>query len=547
MVHDKNSLSETEKVNYNWRYPSSSNRRSEFVESSTSFKKNFSIADLKTGKTKHTTQKRFNPNWNAGMPMLYDSNEDAIYFDISDSHSLVFGSTGSKKTRLLVMPAVYLLAMAGESMIISDPKAEVYDRTAALLERQGYRISVINLRDPMMGNQWNPLAIPYSFYRNGDQDRACEFVNDIANNLMLSEVAVQDPFWDHSAADLLFGLIMLLFKYCKEYKYGPENVNMRAIQKLRVELFRNNAKASKLWGFAQQNEIITASLLGTINAPDKTQASILSVYDDKMRLFQMSSSLVEMLSGNDIDLSNFDNGRRAIYLILPDEKTSYHRIASLFIKQSYEYLLYIAHEKRSNALTHRLNYVLDEFSALPPINDFSTIISAARSRNIRFHLVVQSKHQLVQKYSADAQTIMSNCLNWFFLTSRELDLLREVSDLCGNDKDQKPIVTIQELQRLDKEKGECLILSGRLRPYISILLDIEGYDNGRYRIRPIPRRPATVPPVLCVDGFNIGASNTDATEDDEADDHNDWLGKKFDELFEKIEELEDGGDSNDEE
>lgn len=533
MINENNPVVEKSEELKNWRYPSQNHKRGDQMESANSFKGNFSAFCFKTQKIKKKYIANYGDNWHGGLPMLYVEKEDCVYMDATDAHSIIFGSTGSKKTRLLVMPAVYLLGIAGESMIISDPKAEIYERTASELQQKGYEISVINLRDPMTGDQWNPLAIPYRFFVDGDHDRAYEFVNDIANNLMLSEKAVDDPYWDHSASDLLFGLIMLLFEYCKEHEYGPENVNMRSLQRLRVDLFKENAQSTDLWKFAQGNEIIVASLLGTINAPDKTQACILSVYDEKMRIFQMSSSLVSMLSGNDISFSNLANKKQVIYLIMPDEKTSYHRLVSLFIKQSYEYLIYLAQTRETAILNQRVNYILDEFSSLPRITDFSTMISAARSRNIRFHLVVQSKHQLVQKYNDDEPTIMSNCLNWFFLASRELELLKEISELCGEDKSGRAIVTIQELQRLNKDKGECLILSGRLKPFISVLLDIDGYDHGQFIVKELKERSDLPVPELGIGGFVIKERTSEKSFDVEAetDDIQKLLEAKFDELF----------------
>jgi len=91
--------------------------------------------------------------------------------------------------------------------------------------------------------------------------------------------------------------------------------------------------------------------------------------------------------------------------------------------------------------------------------------------------------QLKQKYNDDAQTIKGNCDNWVFLTSREYDLLKEISDLCGDtffkDSDgnikSHPLISVSELQRFKKEKGEALILHGRNYPFVTELPDIDEY------------------------------------------------------------------------
>jgi type IV secretion system protein VirD4 len=192
-----------------------------------------------------------------------------------------------------------------------------------------------------------------------------------------------------------------------------------------------------------------------------------------------------MLASDDNIIEGVQQTPTAIFLIVPDEKTSYHNLVSLFIKQSYEYFIYSAQNDESASTRLRINYILDEFSSLPTINDFPAMITAARSRDIRFTLFVQSKHQLDLRYKEEAETIRANCNNWIFLVSREVDLLQELSTLCGtrrlSDGVIVPTLSITELQRLDKEKGEALILCGRQKPFISRLLDIKSYDGDGFK------------------------------------------------------------------
>lgn len=116
------------------------------------------------------------------------------------------------------------------------------------------------------------------------------------------------------------------------------------------------------------------------------------------------------------------------------------------------------------------------------------MITAARSRNIRFNLIIQSKHQLLERYKEETETIQSNCNNWIFFTSREVKLLEELSVLCGKRSNgEKYVIPPDSLQHLSKERGEALILSGRLYPYITMLADIDKYDGGKYHYLKIKR------------------------------------------------------------
>lgn len=424
-----------------------------------------------------------------GIPLSWDAGEDTIMIDQTDSHTLVIGPTGSKKTRLIAMPTVRILGSAGESMVISDPKAEIYLRTASYLKKHGYTITVINLRNPSYSNRWNPLSIPYHFYCQGDIDKACEFANDIAKNLF-SEITGKEAFWENSAASFLFGLIILLFKYSKENSKDKSYVNFSSIFELRSVLFEGNSKQSLLWRYAQEDPIIRNSLIGTVETANETRAGILSTFDQVMRDFSIQPNLLNMLGYNDLDLTDFYTKKQALYMIMPDEKTNYHKLVSVFVKQSYEYFIYLAQKNMfaENAsagfLPIRINYILDEFSSLPTVSDFPSMITAARSRNIRFFLFIQSKHQLKQRYEDETETIMANCINWVFLTTREISLLEDISKLCGM-KEQKPVLSVAHLQRLDKKEGEVLLLIDRYKPYIAKLPDISNYDNDRVNRLPL--------------------------------------------------------------
>ena len=152
-----------------------------------------------------------------------------------------------------------------------------------------------------------------------------------------------------------------------------------------------------------------------------------------------------------------------MYIIVPDEKTTYHFLVTTFIKQAYEVLISEAQKEKNFRLPVRVNFVLDEFCNIPKVPDMPAMISAARSRNMRYFLVAQSMHQLKGKYGEDADTIKGNCDNWVFLTSKELSLLQEISALCG------------EIYTADGRR-RAMILHARQYPIITEMADIDMYE-----------------------------------------------------------------------
>lgn len=438
------------------------------------------------------------PSWHGyygGFPLLYNDETGRLIIDPSDNHQIVFGATGSKKTRAVIMPAIKTLAHAGESMIIHDTKGELFARHSLELQNLGYNIITISLRNPSVGNAWNPLLIPFSYYMQGDNDKANEFSNDVARSVCMANVSEKDPYWQTASADTLFGLILLLMEYVKESGLSSSEVNISNLIKLKRELFNNSQKKdpknTDIWKWASENELIYAALSGTVLSATDTRAGVISTLDSSLRMFVINQTLTDMLSDNTIDIAAIGQEKTAVFLITPDEKTSMSGIVSLFVQQSYQYLIYKTIETGGQSKV-RINYILDEFSSLPVIGntgDFVSMISAARSRNIRYLIACQSLGALKKRYKEETDAIIANCTNILFLFSRELELLKYLSELCGTKSDGKPNITISELQQLDKDVNQTLLFNGRSKPALVNLLDIDDFSKkkGSIHLEPVKR------------------------------------------------------------
>jgi type IV secretion system protein VirD4 len=407
----------------------------------------------------------------AGLPLLSDGHIACV--DSNDTHTLIFGATGSKKTRLFCMPMINIFTGAGESFVATDPKGELYERTAGLAKARGYDIVVLNFRDIGWGDMWNPLALPYELYHSGNRDQAISMLNDFIVTIADRQFSrTQDVFWPEMASSFALANLLLLLECAK-----PTEVNMASLAKLCAldseELLRYLAAKMSRSSLAGMN------YQGIFTAAENTKKSIYATLFGMIRIFNTQKPLTAMLSGNTVDIRSFGKRKTAVYIIVPDEKTTYHFLVTAFIKQVYEILIREAQTYREKRLPVRVNFVLDEFCNLPKIPDMPSMISAGRSRNMRFYLVAQSMHQLRGKYGEDADTIKGNCDNWVFLTSKELELLNEISELCGtvhtSDGRSRRLISVSELQRLNKDRGESLIMHSREYPIITEIADIDDY------------------------------------------------------------------------
>jgi len=426
-----------------------------------------------------------------GIVMVNDGKN--MWVDDGEYHSLIIGQSGSGKTTALVDPQVYSLCKNGESMVITDPKGEIYKRHANRLKDKGYKLVVINFRDPREGNAWNPLTIPYRMYKQGKTDKAKELLEDISQNILIDPKNTNDPFWERSASDYFSGLALSLFEDAKENEVNITSISNMASQG--EEKNGLNTFAKDYFTLKGETAAPYEYAKATITAPNDTKSSILSVFQSKIRTFSTREELSEMLSYSDFNMEDIGKERTAVFLIVHDEKTTYHSLATIFIKQLYEVLIDVAHKNKDGALKYRTNFILDEFANMPQLRDVTSMVTAARSRRIRFTFIIQNFAQLDEVYGdKNAETIRSNCGNTVYLLTNELSALEEISKLCGEVKSKKddktvstPLVTVTDLQKM--KRNEIIVIRMRMRPFRTVLKGSYDIDWGdHFEEATIPER-----------------------------------------------------------
>lgn len=430
----------------------------------------------------------------AGIPLIYDTKKHKVWVDNGEYHTVVIGASGSGKSQCIVKPLVNLLAKKGESMIITDPKGELYTTAAHRLKDLGYNVIVLNFRDPLKGNAWNPLTLPYQYMKMGNMDKATELLDDVALNILYDPNNKGEPFWEKSAADFFSGLALGLFQDAKEEEININSISyMSTVGEERLgpsnytkEYFTMKGESSSAYTFAAN----------TINAPSDTKGGIMSTFRQKIRLFASRENLSEMLGHSDFSVLDIGRQKTAVFIVIHDEKTTYHALATIFIKQAYETLIDVA-QKNGGKLPIRTNFILDEFANMPPLKDVDSMVTAARSRDMRFTFIIQNFAQLNDVYGKEvAEVIRGNCGNTIYLISSELAALEEISKMCGEVKSKEkdktastPLVTVTDLQKF--KMGEALLIRMRKGPFKTKLqFDFETNWGYQQIDEPFPNREA---------------------------------------------------------
>ena len=417
----------------------------------------------------------------AGVPIMLNNTE--MWVDNGEYHSLVIGATGSGKTQTVILPMVHSLAKARESMIITDPKGEIYEKTSNMLRARGYQILLLNFRDPQNGNAWNPMSLPYQMYKSGNQDNAIELLDDLALNILYDDSNKNaDPFWEKTSADYFSGVALGLFEDAKADEININSISLATT--VGEEKFGGSTYIKEYFAAKDPGSAAAINASSTIMAPSETKGSILSVFKQKVKLFASRENLSEMLSYSDINLESIGERPTAVFIVIQDEKKTYHSLVTILLKQIYETLISVA-QRHGGKLPVRTNFLLDEFANMPPLKDVTTMITAARSRAIRFTMIIQNFAQLDDVYGKEeAETIRGNCGNIIYLITTELKALEEISKMCGEQKSKKddktastPLVTVSDLQRM--KQFEVIILRMRKQPFKTKFTPYFKLDWGR--------------------------------------------------------------------
>lgn len=398
----------------------------------------------------------------SGIPMSYD--DKFLYIDKSDAHNIIVGSTGSGKTQATILPMLKLALLAEESVVINDPKGEIYKKCSNNFKENNYNIVVLDFEDAKYGDNWNPLKMPYDLYKNNEKDKAVKLIEDLAYYLFYDKADLNlDSFWINSVIDYFTGLCLYIFENGKEAE-----ANLLSILELSKWLDTKENKEILL-NKISNNSIIYSYLVGTLKAPSETKGSILSVFNQKIKRYTSREYLMNMLSSKGIDLSNINKDKTIIFIISGGLGYS-NNLIPLLIGQ-------IIEQVNINGTNRSLNILLDEFDSMVPIKDFYRIIEYSRSLKVRFSVTIRSYTHLCNMYSKDdAKIIRMGFGNIIYLLSEDIYTLEGISKLCGTVNGNEPLISVEELKTLDI--FEAVILKTRMMPIRTKLLPDYKIDWG---------------------------------------------------------------------
>lgn len=356
--------------------------------------------------------------------------EDIFYIQ-KDAHSLIIGSTRCGKSRTVVLQTIGALGLAGESMVMADPKGELYNYTQPYLKRLGYKVVAIDFKNPLKSDGYNFLQPIIDAVNENNLSKAVGCAWDLTRSLVGE--AKGEKIWNQGEASIIASCILSVVY---DNKDRPEYQNMTNVYYFIYEMCKapDNPK-DKMSIVKYMNELKETNpdhpAIGLIAiseiAPERTRGSFYTAALTTLNLFT-NPHIYAMTSHSDFNPKTVGQEKTAVFIILPDEKATYYPLASLFCSQNYGALVELA-DSLGGRLPIRTNFILDEFGNFTEIPDFTKQLTVGGGRGCRFNLFLQSFSQLEKVYGKeDAKTIKSNCENWIYLQADDQETLKEVSD-----------------------------------------------------------------------------------------------------------------------
>ena len=314
----------------------------------------------------------------------------------------VYGSSGSMKTRSFCVNRILQAAVRGESLIISDPKSELYEKSSEYLRDQGYCVKVFNLVNPENSDSWNCLSEV-----EGQELMAQLFVDVIIKNTINNGKG--DHFWDSCEMNLLKALVLYV-----DQSYAEQNRNIGEVYRLLT--LSGESDLDSLFENLPPTHPAKAPYSLYKQASDTVRSGVIIGLGSRLQVFQ--SELIKKITTRDeIDLDLPGQERCAYFLVTSDQDSTFDFLASLFLSFCFIKLVRYADKNcEGGKLPVPVHVLGEELTACGTIPDLSRRLSVIRSRNISMSCVFQNLAGLQNRYPLNLwQEILGNCDAQLFL------------------------------------------------------------------------------------------------------------------------------------
>lgn len=370
--------------------------------------------------------------------------------------------------------------------------------TGHLLEKEGYKVKVLDLVTPKLSHCYNPFK-----YIQDDND-----VQKLVANLFKSTTpkgtgSSSDPFWDIAAQMLLSALIFYL-----KYEAPEDEQNFAVVgEMLRAGKPKEDDEdyespldiLFKKLEYRNPDHIAVKYYKDYHSGAGRTLKSIQVTLSSKLEKFNIDE-IANLTMTDEMELDRLGEEKIAVFAVIPDTHTSYNFLVSILYTQIFQNAFYRADNNYRGALPIPVHFLMDEFANVALPDDFDKILSVMRSRNVFVSIILQNLSQLKALFEKQWESIVGNCDQFLYLGGNEQSTHKYVTELLGKEtidtntygkstghsgsystnyqSTGRELLTADEVRMLDNDKA-ILLIRGE-KPVIDFKYDILKHPNVKY-------------------------------------------------------------------
>ena len=412
-----------------------------------------------------------------------------------NNNVLIIGGSGAGKTFYEVKPNLMQL---NTSFILTDPKGELLRSEGEMLKNNGYNVKVINLLEMAKSDCYNPFA-----YIREETD-VVKLITNIMSNTTPKGSNPSDPFWEKAE-----GLFLQALFYYVWLEEKPSKRNFASVLKLMGEaevtekgkpsMLDTRMKFLEATSPLKENHPAVKQYNKCMRGAGDTVRSIIISANSRLATLE-NKQVLRMLSRDEINLAELGIGvngdgktKTALFCVIPDSDKSYNYIIGMLYTQIFQELYYQADFNCGGRLPVHVTFMLDEFSNVALPDDYCSLLSTMRSREISSVIIIQNLAQIKALFKDTWETIPGNCDSLVYLGGNEQSTHEYISKLLGKatiDKKSsgetrgrqgsssrnydvlvREIMTPDEVRKMDNKKclifirGFDLVLDNKYNPF----------------------------------------------------------------------------------
>ena len=352
-----------------------------------------------------------------------------------NNNVLIIGGSGAGKTFYEVKPN--LMQMPKNcSFICTDPKGEILRSCGDMLKKNGYNVKVINLIDMDKSDCYNP----FEYIR--EETDVIKLITNLIANTTPKDSASTDPFWDKAEGMFLQSLFYYVWMEMPKSKRNFETVLKLIAEAEVTEKNKKSPLTKRMEKLAKTskygvNHPAYKQYMKVIKGAGDTVRSIIITANSRLAPLE-NEQVLRFLSKDELKLEELGIGvngdettKTALFCVIPDSDKSYNFIIGMLYTQIFQELYYQADFNYGGRLPIHVTFMLDEFANVALPDDYCSLLSTMRSREISSIIIIQNLAQIKALFKDTWETIPGNCDTLIYLGGNEQSTHKYISELLG--------------------------------------------------------------------------------------------------------------------